>query len=93
MWTWDLAAIELLAVTENVADLMIDRLHRVSPETKTLLSLVARNCETRPFRPERLRLSSKPSIFGVGLDLIGVAAWKATWKWSTWNERPRETFI
>ncbi len=38
-WIWDLAAIEFLAVTENVVDLLIDRLHRFSSETRRLLSL------------------------------------------------------
>ena len=40
-WIWDLAAIEFLAVTENVVDLLIDRLHRFSSETRRLLSLAA----------------------------------------------------
>ena len=40
-WTWELAAIEFLAVTENVVDLLIDRLHRFSAETRRLLSLAA----------------------------------------------------
>ena len=40
-WTWELAAIEFLAVTGNVVDLLIDRLHRFSPETRRLLSLAA----------------------------------------------------
>ena len=40
-WTWELAAIEFLVVTENVVDLLIDRLHRFSSETRRLLSLAA----------------------------------------------------
>ena len=40
-WIWDLAAIEFLAVTDNVVDLLIDRLHRFSAETRRLLSLAA----------------------------------------------------
>ena len=40
-WIWELAAIEFLAVTENVVDLLIDRLHRFSSETRRLLSLAA----------------------------------------------------
>ena len=40
-WIWELAAIEFLAVTENVVDLLIDRLHRFSTETRRLLSLAA----------------------------------------------------
>ena len=40
-WTWELAAIEFLAVTENMVDLLIDRLHRFSSETRKLLSLAA----------------------------------------------------
>ena len=40
-WIWDLAAIEFLAVTENVVELLIDRLHRFSSETRRLLSLAA----------------------------------------------------
>ncbi len=40
-WTWDLAAIEFLAVTENVVDLLVDRFHRFSSETRRLLSLAA----------------------------------------------------
>ena len=40
-WTWELAAIEFLAVTENVVDLLIDRLHRFSSGTRRFLSLAA----------------------------------------------------
>ena len=40
-WIWDLAAIEFLAVTENVVELLVDRLHRFSSETRRLLSLAA----------------------------------------------------
>ena len=40
-WTWKLAAIEFLAVTENVVDLLVDRLHWFSSETRKLLSLAA----------------------------------------------------
>ena len=40
-WTWELAAIEFLAVTENVVELLVDRLHRFSSETRKLLSLAA----------------------------------------------------
>ena len=40
-WIWELAAIEFLAVTENVVDLLVDRLHRFSSETRRLLSLAA----------------------------------------------------
>ncbi len=40
-WIWDLAAIEFLTVTENVVELLIDRLHGFSSETRKLLSLAA----------------------------------------------------
>ncbi len=40
-WIWDLVAIEFLPMTENVVDLLIDRLHRFSSETRRLLSLAA----------------------------------------------------
>ena len=40
-WIWELAAIEFLAVTDNVVDLLVDRLHRFSSETRRLLSLAA----------------------------------------------------
>ena len=40
-WIWDLAAIEFLAVTDNVVELLIDRLNRFSSETRKLLSLAA----------------------------------------------------
>ncbi len=40
-WIWDLDAIEFLAVTENVVELLVDRLHRFSSETRRLLSLAA----------------------------------------------------
>ena len=40
-WIWDLAAIEFLAVTDNVVELLVDRLHRFSAETRRLLSLAA----------------------------------------------------
>ncbi len=40
-WIWDPAAIEFLAVTENVVDLLVDRLHRFSAETRRLLGLAA----------------------------------------------------
>ena len=55
-WIWDLAAIELLAVTENVVDLLIDRLHRFSSETRKLLSLAA--CIGNTFDLESLELIS-----------------------------------
>ena len=40
-WIWELVAIEFLPMTENVVDLLIDRLHRFSSETRRLLSLAA----------------------------------------------------
>ena len=58
-WTWELAAIEFLAVTENVVDLLIDRLHRFSSETRRLLSLAA--CIGNTFDLESLE-----RISGVG---------------------------
>ena len=58
-WIWELAAIELLAVTENVVDLLIDRLHRFSSETRKLLSLAA--CIGNTFDLESLE-----RISGVG---------------------------
>ena len=58
-WIWDLAAIEFLAVTENVVELLVDRLHRFSAETRRLLSLAA--CIGNTFDLESLGLVS-----GVG---------------------------
>ena len=59
-WTWELAAIEFLAVTGNVVDLLIDRLHRFSPETRRLLSLAA--CIGNTFDLESLeRISGEGS--------------------------------
>ena len=58
-WIWELAAIEFLAVTENVVDLLVDRLHRFSSETRKLLSLAA--CIGNTFDLESLGL-----ISGVG---------------------------
>ncbi len=55
-WTWELAAIEFLAVTENVVDLLVDRLHRFSFETRRLLSLAA--CIGNIFDLESLELIS-----------------------------------
>ena len=55
-WIWELAAIEFLAVTENVVDLLIDRLHRFSSETRRLLSLAA--CIGNTFDLESLELIS-----------------------------------
>ena len=55
-WIWELAAIEFLAVTENVVDLLIDRLHRFSSETRRLLSLAA--CIGNTFDLESLGLIS-----------------------------------
>ena len=55
-WTWELAAIEFLAVTENVVELLIDRLHRFSSETRRLLSLAA--CIGNTFDLESLGLIS-----------------------------------
>ena len=55
-WIWDLAAIEFLAVTENVVELLIDRLHRFSSETRKLLSLAA--CIGNTFDLESLELIS-----------------------------------
>ncbi len=58
-WTWELAAIEFLAVTENVVELLVDRLHRFSTETRRLLSLAA--CIGNTFDLESLE-----QISGVG---------------------------
>ena len=59
-WTWELAAIEFLAVTDNVVELLIDRLHRFSSETRRLLSLAA--CIGNTFDLESLeRISEKGS--------------------------------
>ena len=55
-WIWDLAAIEFLAVTDNVVDLLIDRLHGFSSETRKLLSLAA--CIGNTFDLESLELIS-----------------------------------
>ncbi len=55
-WIWDLAAIEFLAVTDNVVELLIDRLHRFSAETRRLLSLAA--CIGNTFDLESLELIS-----------------------------------
>ena len=55
-WIWELAAIEFLAVTDNVVDLLIDRLHRFSSETRRLLSLAA--CIGNTFDLESLELIS-----------------------------------
>ncbi len=55
-WTWDLVAIEFLAVTENVVDLLIDQLHGFSSETRRLLSLAA--CIGNTFDLESLGLIS-----------------------------------
>ena len=56
-WSWDLAAIEFLAVTENVVELLVDRLHRFSSETRRLLSLAA--CIGNTFDLESLGLISR----------------------------------
>ena len=55
-WTWELAAIEFLAVTENVVDLLIDQFHGFSSETRRLLSLAA--CIGNTFDLESLGLIS-----------------------------------
>ncbi len=55
-WTWELAAIEFLAVTDNVVELLVDRLHRFSSETRRLLSLAA--CIGNTFDLESLELIS-----------------------------------
>ena len=55
-WIWDLAAIEFLAVTENVVEMLVDRLHRFSAETRRLLSLAA--CIGNTFDLESLELIS-----------------------------------
>ena len=55
-WIWDLVAIEFLAVTDNVVELLIDRLHRFSSETRRLLSLAA--CIGNTFNLESLELIS-----------------------------------
>ena len=55
-WSWELAAIEFLAVTENVVELLIDRFHRFSSETRRVLSLAA--CIGNTFDLESLELIS-----------------------------------
>ena len=55
-WIWELAAIEFLAVTDNVVELLVDRLHRFSAETRRLLGLAA--CIGNTFDLESLGLIS-----------------------------------
>ena len=55
-WIWELAAIEFLAVTENVVELLVDRFHRFSSETRRVLSLAA--CIGNTFDLESLELIS-----------------------------------
>ena len=55
-WIWELVAIEFLTVTDNVVELLIDRLHGFSSETRKLLSLAA--CIGNTFDLESLELIS-----------------------------------
>ena len=55
-WSWELAAIEFLATTDNVVELLVDRLHGFSSETRKLLSLAA--CIGNTFDLESLELIS-----------------------------------
>ena len=59
-WSWELVAIDFLAVTDNVVELLVDRLHRFSSGTRRLLSLAA--CIGNTFDLESLeRISEKGS--------------------------------
>ncbi|MEO7580020.1 MAG: AAA family ATPase, partial [Massilia sp.] len=40
-WRWDLARIRAKGYTDNVADLMLGKLHRLAPDAQTLLTLLA----------------------------------------------------
>jgi predicted ATPase/class 3 adenylate cyclase/tRNA A-37 threonylcarbamoyl transferase component Bud32 len=41
MWTWELASIEEQRITENVVELLTDKLRRLAPETQHLLRVAA----------------------------------------------------
>ncbi len=71
-WIWDLAAIEFLAVTDNVVALLIDRLHRFSAETRRLLSLAA--CIGNTFDLESLELISGEGSGEIDENLLPALA-------------------
>jgi len=58
-WTWDLAQIEALNITNNVVDLMAAKLKRLSPETARLLQLAS--CIGNEFDLQTLALISEKS--------------------------------
>ena len=86
-WTWELAAIKFLAVTDNVVELLIDRLHRFSAETRRLLSLAA--CIGNTFDLESLELISGEGSGEIDENLLPALESGLILGFSRAPERPR----
>jgi predicted ATPase/class 3 adenylate cyclase/GAF domain-containing protein len=69
-WDWDLAKISSLAITDNVVDLMLDKLAELPVDTQSLLKYAA--CVGNQFTLDMLMLVSDQSA-----DEIGMGLWPA----------------
>src|SRR6185436_15188804 len=67
-WSWDLAGAEALAVTENVVDLMVGALAKLTPETTQLLTVAA--CMRA-----RIDLSLLAAVVGQPVDETARRLW------------------
>ena len=67
-WKWDIAMIRTLAITDNVIDLLIQRFHHLSAETRSALQMAA--CIGSRFDVQMLALITGLSAEAVRRDLI-----------------------
>ena len=69
-WTWDLERVRAKGLTENVVDLMIDKLHRLPSPTREVLAQLA--CLGNV-----VEIESLARIHGGAEEAIGTALWEA----------------
>ena len=66
-WRWDIAALENADYTENVVDLLLDRVNRLAPATRQLLHLAA--CLGNRFELDTLAIACEKSAWDTQRDL------------------------
>ena len=66
-WIWDLAQIQAQEIADNVAELMVEKVQRLSPQTQAVLKLAA--CVGNRFTLEKLAVICRKSSKEVATDL------------------------
>jgi predicted ATPase/signal transduction histidine kinase/tRNA A-37 threonylcarbamoyl transferase component Bud32 len=67
-WQWDIAHIKTMNITDNVVELMVNKLQKLPPTTQQVLSLAA--CVGNRFDLKTLSLINKKSVISTFQDLI-----------------------